>query len=249
MKLFSALAGVMARRLGRLGRIDRTGDQNVSNRFKKVWRSSLKSWIMLDQMTNSNQILQSDLLILQMEVNKPWKGQLWVKTRSLGRSRKMKDNITAMYWKLLFSIPFPPFKRQDCSWNFKAPWSYIVEDLQLSLLDARAENVRIRSSSNQYELINHFPSIWGAAISNWGWWLISLPTAEVFGAPIKSSAQVAATQGSSLEEELIMLRAEVWVGRMCGKSCFFRSYFLWYIFIHIVYILYIKCIYNIFWTM
>ena len=151
---------------------------------------------------------------------KPWKGQLWVKTRSLGRSRKMKDNITAMYWKLLFSIPFPPFKRQDCSWNFKAPSSYILEDLQLSLLDARAENVRIRSSGNQYQLINHFPSIWGAAISNWGWWLISLPTVEVFGAPIKSSAQVAATQGSSLEEELIMLRAEVWVGRRCGKSCF-----------------------------
>ena len=69
MKLFSALAGVMARRLGRLGRIDRTGDQNVSNGFKKVWRSSLKSWIMLDQMMNSNQILQSDLLVLQMEVN------------------------------------------------------------------------------------------------------------------------------------------------------------------------------------
>ena len=69
MKLLSALAGVMARRLGRLGRIDRTGDQNVSKRFKKVWRSSLKSWIMLDQMTNSNQIMQSDLLILQMEVN------------------------------------------------------------------------------------------------------------------------------------------------------------------------------------
>ena len=49
--------------------------------------------------------------------------------------------------------------------------------------------------------------------------MVDFPTTvEVFGAPIKSSAQVAATQGSSLEEELIMLRAEVWVGRMCGKA-------------------------------
>ena len=173
---------------------------------------------------------------------KPWKGQLWVKTRSLGRSRKMKDNITAMYWKLLFSIPFPPFKRQDCSWNFKALWSYIVEDLEVSLLDAE-----LRLFEHVLQAINHFPSIWGAAISNWGWWLISLPTVEVFGAPIKSSAQVAATQGSSLEEELIMLRAEVWVGRRCGKSCFdcraniihsLIFVYIWYmcLYIYIIYI-------------
>ncbi len=32
MKLFSAMTGVMARRLGRFGGIDRTGNQNVSKR-------------------------------------------------------------------------------------------------------------------------------------------------------------------------------------------------------------------------
>ncbi len=50
--------------------------------------------------------------------------------------------------------------------------------------------------------------------------MVDFPTnCKSIWARLKSSAQVAATQGLSLEEELIMLRAEVWVRRRCGKSC------------------------------